>query len=147
MITSLTHYYGDTIRKLFIAAAVLMLISLPFFQNLIPFPVFASLLGVLVIVLGAGFIAPKNRWLVVINLIISATAMLTFEYYAISAYLESHIGFFVANQILAIIFLAASYYGAKTVRGIFSEHYIVEEHENDPGEEHVRSEEKESHTD
>ena len=113
------HYYGDIVRKLFLAGAALMLVALPFFQSLIPFSLSVSIFAALVIVLCAGLIAPTQKWITALNMLVAAGAIGIFEYYAATAYIATHIAFFTVTQILAIIFLAAFYYSVKTVRGTF----------------------------
>jgi hypothetical protein len=56
MMLSTTHYYGDLVRKLFLAGGLLMLISLPFFQFFVPVSMFVAIIAILVIILGAALI-------------------------------------------------------------------------------------------
>ena len=112
------NYYGDTVRSLLIGAGVIMIVTLPFFTNLVPKPLFISTLAVLLLILLSGFISPIHKNLLIISVIVSALAFLAFEYYSIEA---SQIGgvkspFFIVNQILALMFLSASYFGTKSVR-------------------------------
>lgn len=115
-----SHYYGDNVRKLFIAAAIIMIIALPILRDLIYVPVTLSLIAILVIDIAAGLTNPKMFWVAVLNAVISGGALITFEYFAVEAY-KNLGGFqnllFVANQALAIVFLSALYYGVKTIRG------------------------------
>ena len=118
---TMTHYYGDVVRKLFIAAGVLMLLSLPFFQLLIPVPAFFSILAVLVLVLCAGLIAPSEKWTMILDMVMAGASLIVFEYYAVVSYRASSISFFIGNEVLAVIFLIAFYYAVKTVRGASTE--------------------------
>lgn len=113
------HYYGDIVRKLFIAGALVMLASLPFVQWFIPLPIFLSVLFILAIVLAAGFLAPTQKWTIIVDVCLAGLAVLAFEDYAVQSYFHSQILFFVVNQILAIVFFIAFYYAVKTVRGTF----------------------------
>jgi hypothetical protein len=120
------NYYGGIVRKLFLGAAVLMLASLPFFQSLIPFPAWISILGVVILILGAGFLSRSEKWFIVADSVIAGLAVIIFEYYATNAYRSGLIAFFMANQILAIIFLVAFYYSLKTIRGLFMDSGTLE---------------------
>ena len=116
------HYYGDTVRRLYVFSALIMIATLPFFTDRIPVPFFLSIIIIVLITLGAGFLAPRNKLAISFNLLISIGAVLVFEYYAVDAY-KSHSYtdlFFLANQTLAIIFLFASYYATKTLRSLFN---------------------------
>lgn len=115
----ISHYYGDIIRRLFLGAAALMLITLPFLQNFIPYPVFVSSLAVLILTLCAGLIAPERNWVIFLNVLASGAGVLVFEYYAVTSY-STDVWFFLTNQALAIIFLVAFYYAVKTARGALS---------------------------
>jgi len=115
------HYYGDNVRKLFIAGAIVMLVALPFFQDYIHVPVFYYILGMIILGLVAGFTNPAQRWVVVLNLAISIFAIYFFESEAVPAFkncgTEKWTWYFWTNQLLAVIFLASLYYAAKTERG------------------------------
>ena len=117
MDTTPEHYYGDLVRRLFMFAAVVMVVGLPFVLNDVPFPLFISLFAILVIGIFAGLTNPKHFWVAILNLLISSVAILTFEWIAVDAYLKQLSFFFVINQLLAIIFLFALYYSTKTLRG------------------------------
>lgn len=116
-----SHYYGDNVRRLFIAGVIIMLISLPFFGDYIRFSAFYYVLGMIFLGLVAGFTNPLNRWVVILNLAISVFAMYFFESETIVAFKTcgTDIGkwYFLTNQLLAVVFLAALYYAAKTERG------------------------------
>ena len=112
-----SHYYGDIVRRLFLGAAALMLITLPFLQSFIPFPIFVSSFAALVITLCAGLIAPGRAWIVFLNLLVAGGGVLVFEYYAVTSYFGGTTTFFLTNQTLALLFFIAFYYAVKTARG------------------------------
>lgn len=108
------------VRVLFMLAALVMVLSLPLINNLLPVNAFVSIL----IILGLGFLAgltnPEQKWTVVLDTIIALVALSIFEYFAVNAFLEGSITnpLFYINQLLAIIFLFALYYSTKSVRGM-----------------------------
>ncbi len=65
------HYYGDGVRKLFIAGAVVMLVTLPSLQSLISLPVMVSLFVILIIGIAAGLTNPRHVWAAFLNAIIA----------------------------------------------------------------------------
>lgn len=114
------HYYGDIVRALFLAGAILMAISLPFLNSVLPVPAYASIFIIIAIGLIAGLTNPVQKWVIASNVLISFVAFVSFEYYAI--YYFSKLNFslvFIINQILALIFFVAMYYSIKSLRGSF----------------------------
>ncbi|KND48493.1 MAG: hypothetical protein AB200_02045 [Parcubacteria bacterium C7867-005] len=114
------HYYGDKVRSLLIGAGIIMILTMPFFSGLLPKPAFFSILAVLLLVVLSGLISPAQKVLVALTTLVSAGAFIAFEYYAVSASQMYGSGspFFLVNQLLALIFLLATYFGTKSIRGI-----------------------------
>jgi len=117
---SLAHYYGDIVRKLFFAAAILMLAGLPFFADRLPVSTIESLVIIVAIGFFAGLTNPVEPFPAIINTLTSAVAVVVFEYYAVLNYQLNSVGdsLFLVDQALAIIFLFALYYGTKTLRAM-----------------------------
>lgn len=112
------HYYGNLVRRLFLGGAIVMLLSLPFLNPLLPIPLFYSLLAIIVLSIVAGFTSPRKRWAIAIDEIIAIVAVLAFEYYAVGYYVQ-YAGWswlFIVNQLLALDFLVALYFNTKTLR-------------------------------
>lgn len=120
------HYYGDSVRVLFIIGGLIMLVSYPFFSSFIKAPVAFSIIGVVALVIFAGLMNPRQKWMMVINTIISVAAFAVFEYAAVYTYLNLsptqgiHVAFFWANQALSLLFFFAAYLSTKTFRGAIS---------------------------
>ncbi len=112
------HYYGDVVRFLFLLGAVIMLITLPFLNPNLPVPLVISILIILTIGLVAGVTNPLQKSTAFITTLISSIALIVFEYYAVTTYLNDSFAnlLFIVNQILALIFLFALYYSTKTLR-------------------------------
>ena len=113
------HYYGDRVRKLFLLGALLMVAGLPFLYDVIPQPIFFSILAIFVLLAAAGLTNPQQVLTSAVNVALAIFATGAFEYYAIYASQNYGVGslFFWANEALAINFLFASYYSIKTLRG------------------------------
>lgn len=112
------HYYGDVVRFLFIAAAIIMLITLPFINQRLPVPLAFSLIAILMFGLIAGLTSPLQKNTLIINTGVSLVSLVVFEYYAVNSYLKYSAldALFIVNQLLAIIFFFALYYSTKTLR-------------------------------
>lgn len=119
------HYYGDIVRRLFILSAIIMVVTLPFLTSSLPVSPLVSILVIVLLSLTAGLLAPRNRWVISVNLLVSLAAVIAFEYCAVDAYqrLSFDSLLFLVNQVLAIIFVFALYYASKTIRSIFNKEY------------------------
>ena len=120
------HYYGDIVRKLFIAASLIMISTLPFFTDLIGVPFIISIIMVMIVAFLAGLQSPNKHWVTRINTIVAAVGCGLFQYKAIAYYIISTPFtiswlFFTINQVLAILFLIAFYYSSKTMRDLHIE--------------------------
>lgn len=116
----LAHYYGDRVRALLVSVGLIMMVSMPFFTDTVPKPIFFSILAALGLVVLSGMISPRQRIIVIATAIISALAFIGFEYHAvlaIRAYGPGS-GFFIVNQLLSVLCLLATYYGTKSARGL-----------------------------
>lgn len=115
--SSMEHYYGKMVRRLFVAGAIIMAVTLPFFSDKIYEPLFLSILVIIAISIVAGFNSPRFYWSVLLDVLISLFASAAFEYYAVNAYKTfGPIDFFWTNQLLTIIFLVTLYFSIKTLR-------------------------------
>jgi hypothetical protein len=113
------HYYGDIVRRLFLASAAVMLITYPFLSDLIPETPIFSIFAIVMIIMFAGLTNPRQVWVSVANMIISGAGLLIFGFYAVQFYAAYTAGsaLFWVNQILVILFLLAFYFSVKTLRG------------------------------
>ena len=119
------HYYGDSVRTLFIIGGLIMIVSYPFFSSFIKAPIAFSIIGVVALAIFGGLMNPRQKWIIAINMIISVAAFAIFEYAAVYTYLNLppaqgvHVAFFWVNQALSLLFFFAAYLSTKTLRGAF----------------------------
>ena len=115
------HYYGDLVRSLFMLAAIIMLVTLPFLVGKLPVPIYLSIFIIIVIGALAGLTNPLQKWVSILNATISLAGLSVFEYFAAKSYIGVKLGtlYFVTNQTLAIVFLFALYYSVKTIRAMY----------------------------
>jgi hypothetical protein len=115
------HYHGFVIRRLLIAAGVIMLITTPIFIDLLPHPTLSSVIAVVILIILAGILNPRDLNVTISHIGISSIAIVVFEYYAIDRYQDIRTifdPFFLTNEVLVIIFLFVLYYSTKTLRGM-----------------------------
>ncbi|MBI5816948.1 MAG: hypothetical protein HZB09_00810 [Candidatus Yonathbacteria bacterium] len=116
------HYYGDIVRRLFVAAGVLLFVRIPLEYGLIPELINFLVLGVVVVTLFAGLTNPHHRSIAALDLAIACFASIFFEYLALESYVATNNIFdftFLIRQALAVDFLVALYFSSKTLRGMF----------------------------
>lgn len=118
MIKTTKHYYGNLVRLIFIVGAVWMIIGLPTMTRVLDIPIGISIIGIMILVVAAGFTNPAQESSLKINSGVSIIYTMIFAYLA--WYMYTHNiggGFMFANQVGAIAFLAASYFAIKSWRG------------------------------
>jgi len=104
----------NVVSKLFLAAAIIILLTYPGFKIFLPqYPIFMmgaiALLSVM-----AGLTTLKRRWMMVIDIIISLSSIAFFENHAIMyVRTPSLIGIFLTDQVLTLIFVIALYCSVK----------------------------------
>lgn len=120
---SFRHYYGNIIRYIFLATALIMIIGLPLFQNFLGIPKILSVIGIAVLGIAAGFTNPKLMISLVINFFISLFGFIIFLYSAASSYQGATRDdkYLLASIVLAAMFLFAVYYSMKTLRSALLE--------------------------
>lgn len=115
-----SHYHGDVVRRLFIAAGVAILLAALIDETIRPFYLFVGAFGVLAFVILAGLTSPTMRTTMTINMLAAAAMFLVFEYLSIDAYVIYQSFFapiFLLRQLTAVMFLLAVYFSTKTLRG------------------------------
>lgn len=114
------HYYGDSVRQCLLLAAVIMLITLPIFNDLISLPLTLSIGVIVAIGLAAGMTNPVQFNTNVLDLVVSVVGFCAFEYEAVRmfnlAVSAKEWWLFAADQAIAVIFFIALYLSSKTVR-------------------------------
>lgn len=114
------HYYGDIVRRLFVAASVIILLSIPELIKAFSPTVLELIIGIIIINFLAGLTNPLQSKIAFFDALISAIGFVIFEYQAVIEYTlhgpETFL--FISNQLLAFIFSFALYYSVKTLRGM-----------------------------
>jgi len=112
-----SHYYGDTVRILFVVSAVLIIaaqfIGSPFLTP------GAAMLASVILVVAAGLTNPVHAWIHTTNSVIAGIGAVMCGYVALAHYQE---GATIFNEllvvVLAVLFLIALYLSVKTLRGV-----------------------------
>ncbi len=111
-----SHYYGNQVRQLFIAAAALILIGAPFYADSLRSELPFEIAGALVLVALAAVANPHNKSIFFMSAIVAGTGLAIYETWALNWYFESTWVQFVLREVIAVLFLVAFYFNVKTVR-------------------------------
>lgn len=116
---SVVHYYGDYVRQIFIASAVIMAVALPLWGSLLPnFPIIVEVTMIVVLVALAGLTSPRSKLIMTINALLSGIGAILLEYAAITNYSSDSFMIFTAREAAAILLLFALYFSVKTIRAM-----------------------------
>lgn len=115
---SLAHYYGDEVRRLFIAGAAAMLLVAPFLSSFMPITLPFEIGGAVVLIVLAAMINPKNQLVMLLSSIAAAIAIIGNELIAFAAYFDGYFFIFFGREVIALVFIFALYFALKTVRAM-----------------------------
>jgi len=110
------HYYGDYVRVLFVAVAVLSAVAVPVFGDLLLFGTLTQVLCALLLVLLAGLTHPHSAMLSLYNSVVSAIGVILLQSAAISLYSADSFELFLTREVAALLLLFAFYFSVKTLR-------------------------------
>ncbi len=112
------HYYGDLVRIIFIIGAVFVLLGIPFVTDILNIPAIIPIFAIAILAVTAGITNPAQLFSLKLNMGVSVAFLVFFAYmgwYAYDAGLGGGIG--LSNQVGAVLFLVASYFSVKSLRG------------------------------
>jgi hypothetical protein len=115
---NIRHYYGDSVRNMFVISAIIYAVALPLFGSLLPFDVYTGIGLVLLLVFLAGITNPHSQMLMFANVAVSGVGVYLMQTAAISFFgIDSSVLFFL-RQIVVILLLIAFYHSVKSVRNM-----------------------------
>lgn len=130
------HYYGDVVRRLLFAGAILLIVAHPWYANDLRLELPFSALGAVVLVALAALTNPHNKNLIIADAIASGVGLLIFEVWALFEYESGTWLEFALRQGIAILFMVTFYFSMKTLRamllGKVGKRYEVGEFDTDP---------------
>lgn len=113
------HYYGDYVRSLFIAMAVLSFVVIPF-GDLLPFGIIPQVGASLLLVLLAALMSPRGVMLMLMSATVAGVSVVLLESYAIMLRSAQSTEIFLAREAGVLLMLGALYFSVKTVRAMLS---------------------------
>jgi len=112
------HYYGDEVRGLLIAIAVISTIAIPIWKNFLPVSIAIQVGIIVILVILAGLTSPDKRWTMTLDAGAAAVGVTAFEATAVIYYQDSSMILFLVREVVALLFLSALYFSIKTLRGM-----------------------------
>ena len=112
-----SEHNKNNVSKLFLGAAIIMILTYPGFRIFLPqYPTF-MMGSIAILSVIAGLANFKNRFISILDIIISLFAIVFFEDHAIMFARNANlIGIFLTDQVLVVIFVIALYFSVKSLR-------------------------------
>jgi predicted ferric reductase len=114
------HYHGNFVRWLFILNSVVLLITFPIFKTEAIMPIFFGTILVIILIILSALTTSEFKWVHVINVVISLIGVATFEILAFATSTSEDIVIFMIRQGIALSFLLALYFSARSTLGMFA---------------------------
>lgn len=116
---TLSHYYGDTVRALFLAVAVMVGIAIPFSGELR----MGALIGapsIVALLVLAGLTNPHGKVVLILNALFAGAGVVFTQLIALAAYGAGGYPFFAFIECMSVILMVALYLSIKNVRAMAS---------------------------
>jgi hypothetical protein len=117
---NVSHYYGDIVRQLLVAAAILLVIGAPFYTNELSAQLPYIVFGTLVLVSVAAITSPTRAVFIGADAVTSGIGFVIFQMWALLGYPNDPAHQFLIRQLLALLFLFALYFSTKTLRNMLT---------------------------
>lgn len=114
----ISHYYGDTVRQLLVAAAALMLIAAPFYTDNMYVELPFIVIGGVVLIAVSALTSPLKSGAISADAVVSGVGLVIFELWALWGFSWDEVVKFVFREAIAIVFLTAFYFSTKTLRNM-----------------------------
>ncbi len=113
------HYHGDGVRVCFIATAILSVVVIPIWGEVLPFGLFAEVGSIILLVFLAGLTNPHSKLILGADVLVAGVGAFLLEIAAVSFYSQQSFVLFAAREMGVVFLLFALYHGVKTIRAMF----------------------------
>lgn len=114
----ISHYYGDTVRRLFLMLAVVLLIIAPILGDASVLLFVLDVVGAFILIALSALTSPRNKIVMVANSAASFIGAIIFELLALAAYRAEAILPMLGLQAIALALIFTLYLSLKTVRAM-----------------------------
>ncbi|MHB1086293.1 MAG: hypothetical protein ACYCZ0_00925 [Minisyncoccota bacterium] len=114
---TLNHYYGDAVRMLFVAVAIMTGIAIPFSGELR----MGALIGapsIVVLLILAGLTNPHGKVVLALNALVAGVGVVFTQLIALAAFGASGYPFFAFMECMSVLLMTALYLSIKNVRAM-----------------------------
>jgi hypothetical protein len=116
--TKIPHYHGDIVRGLFFAMVAISFAAIPLVGHILPFGDFFEVISGIILIILAGLTNPHSRWVMVLNIIVSAVGAGLLELAAFALRTGDAVPLLLVRETGALVMIAALYFSVKTVRAM-----------------------------
>lgn len=120
-ITHPRNYHGNYVRWLFILNSIVLLVTFPIFKTEAIMPIFFGTILIITLIILSALTTSELKWIHVINVVISLIGVATFEILAFATSTSEDVVIFMIRQGIALSFLLALYFSARSTLGMFSQ--------------------------
>ncbi len=122
------HYYGDTVRVLFVLGAIVLFVAESTGAAL-PLSLSGAVVAAIILVVAAGITNPQQYWIHFINELIAILGTLIFAEQAVGYWRASASvlnASYLFTEIMALLSIIALYFTTKTLRGALLRPHIID---------------------
>jgi hypothetical protein len=113
------HYYGDAVRMIFVAVAILIGLTVPLSGDIAVAVLSGApvIVGLLVL---AGLTHPHGKIILFLNVLASGAGVILSQIIALAAYAQENLVLFVLFEFISVLLMAALYFSVKNVRALLT---------------------------
>lgn len=115
---SVRHYYGDTVRVMFLSAAIVYAVAMPLFGELLPIGTMGGIAVVLALALFAGITNPHSKIVMILDVAIAGVGLFLLQNAALMYFSVDGVMLFILREASVILFLIAFYESVKSLRSM-----------------------------
>lgn len=113
------HYYGDIVRVLFVAVAIMTGVAVPFIGNVLA-GAYVGAPAIVALLVLAGLTNPLGRTVLVLDAIVSGFGVILTQLVAIAAFSNGLFPLFAFLEFMSFLLMVALYFSVKTVRAMMA---------------------------
>lgn len=109
------------VQSMFFVNSLVMIFGLSLYSTVMRLPLFLAILGIVIVSIFAGLTGHnRSKILILGDVLISIIGGFIFEFAAVMSYpVETLFGYFIFNQLVAIIFFISLYFSVRILKNLF----------------------------
>ncbi|NBV77393.1 hypothetical protein EBR66_04480 [bacterium] len=122
---TIPYHHADLVRQMLLAAAALIILTVPLFSDISVVKTSLELMGAIVLALCGALTLPGKHIPLFVDAFVGAVGLIIYEPLAIMSYTQGDLIIFVIRESLALLFLFILFFSVKTLRTIYSRTSVV----------------------